>query len=364
MEAAMEWLLRLHGEESSDLDVSAWLAWYESDAKNREIFDAMRDFWRESGRLTELGAKTRKRLPELAAIPRQTMDSGNSSTVSDRISRSESRLDIRRRRSLTVPAPLRAAAAGMAVVLALWLGIRSLGQVAIPWIAQPTAGVSVPTVRHTRLPDGSEVDLAPNSEMAVQFTASERAIALERGEAFFTVAPNRTRPFIVNAVGVRVRAVGTEFNVRQGAGRVTVTVAEGTVDIDADRVPTAADQPAALRLSAGNEFVWDQSTGRHAVRATRSERALAWRSGRLEYIDEPLDAVITDVNRYSARHIVIQDPRIGRLTYTGTVFIGMVDEWLAALPSAFPIRLVSGSDSVAIASPTGAAQSQAAHAVP
>jgi transmembrane sensor len=338
MEAAMDWLLQLHSDDSSDEDVCAWLAWYESDPRNRETFDAMRDFWLQSGRLTELGAGMRERLPELGA--------GN---LAERESRPSRRFRSFNLRSRTLQSPLRTVGIAAAALLVLWFGARSLDLSTRPLGAGATKQ-HVPLVRHAQLPDGSAVDLAPDSVMAIQFTPAERTIALERGEAFFSVAPNRARPFIVKTAGVRVRAVGTEFNVRQALGRVTVTVTEGTVDISADRTQARSDPSGALRLGAGNELVWDESIGQHTVRATQSDRALAWRSGRLEYIDEPLDAVITDVNRYSSRRIVIQDRQIGRLTYTGTVFTWMVDEWIQALPSAFPVRLVSHGDSLMITS--------------
>jgi transmembrane sensor len=80
------------------------------------------------------------------------------------------------------------------------------------------------------LPDGSRVELKDGSEVVVQYSASERRVKLTGGEAHFTVWKDKTRPFIVNAAGVEVRAVGTAFNVRLEAKSVEVLVTEGRVE--------------------------------------------------------------------------------------------------------------------------------------
>jgi transmembrane sensor len=127
------------------------------------------------------------------------------------------------------------------------------------------------------------------------------------------------------------------------------------VDVFGGTDAKAVDSPGApardggsLRLNAGNQVVWDDRTGGRSVRATEPERAVAWRSGRLEYIDEPLANVVSDVNRYGSRQIRIEDAEAGRLAYTGTVFTGMLDEWLRALPSEFPVRIITDDSSVTI----------------
>jgi transmembrane sensor len=50
--------------------------------------------------------------------------------------------------------------------------------------------------------------------------------------------------------------------------------------------------------------------------------------------------VVQDVNRYTNRKIEFADPSIGELLFTGTVFVDQLDGWLAALPGAFPLKVV------------------------
>ena len=334
MDAATQWLLRLKDDKATDQDVAEWLAWYESDERNAQAFDAMQSFWGDVGQLAS-GSEGAERIARLGSI--DSVDAN------------------RRPRSIPRVAALVRwpAAVGIAASLLLATGVALflMQRSRIP-NASP-AGSDVAQVRHTRLPDNSSVDLAANSLVAVEYTAAQRTLDLQRGEAFFSVAPNHQRPFIVKASGLRVRAVGTKFNVREADDRVIVTVAEGAVDVyAADANDQRSDWPAAqaigsLRLSAGNEVTWVVGSGKRVVRATDPERALAWRYGRLEYIDEPLSAVVADVNRYSSRRLVI-DPAVAQLTYTGTVLIGSIDEWLSAMPGEFPIKVIAGDSSFTI----------------
>jgi transmembrane sensor len=343
MDTAMQWLLRLRDDDATDKDVAEWLNWYESDERNTQAFDSMQVFWQQTGQL-ELGPDATGRIAGLGSI-----DSVQANP-SRQIARHWGLWSIRRVKTL-VHWP---AAVGIAVSLLLTMAVALLSiQRLRPQNVSP-AGSYVALVRHTQLPDSSSVDLAANSSVAVEYTAAQRTLDLQKGEAFFSVAPNHERPFIVKASGLRVRAVGTKFNVREADDRVVVTVAEGTVDVYvADANEQRSDLPAtaatgSLRLTAGNEVTWVVGTGKRIVRATDPERALAWRYGRLEYIDEPLSAVIADVNRYSARKLIINDPALTRLTYTGTVLIGSVDEWLHALPGEFPIKVIPADSSFSI----------------
>jgi len=75
--------------------------------------------------------------------------------------------------------------------------------------------------------DGSKVTLNTDSQIRVTLTDSERRVDLKYGEAFFEVSKDPKRPFVVNAGGKRVIAVGTQFSVRRDANDIQVVVTEG-----------------------------------------------------------------------------------------------------------------------------------------
>ncbi|TNE62566.1 MAG: DUF4880 domain-containing protein, partial [Alphaproteobacteria bacterium] len=78
--------------------------------------------------------------------------------------------------------------------------------------------------RVVNLADGSIVELGPDSKLSVDYSSDERRLSLETGQAVFTVAKNPRRPFVVEAAGGSVTAIGTVFNVRRHAADVEVRV--------------------------------------------------------------------------------------------------------------------------------------------
>jgi transmembrane sensor len=216
-------------------------------------------------------------------------------------------------------------------------------------------------VREARLSDGSTVQLAPQSTVSLNYTKESRALELEAGEAHFSVAVDKDRPFVVAAGPVRVRAVGTAFNVRRAGERVVVTVIEGKVDVyrladstasdsRGERRPDTAASRDAVTVASGGQVRWDEEQPGPALSAVDPAQVLSWREGRLAYTREPLRAVVSDLNRYSDRPVVIRDEAVGRLRVTGTVFTDATSAWLATLPNSLPVRVNVENDSYVILS--------------
>lgn len=92
---------------------------------------------------------------------------------------------------------------------------------------------STNAVKVDTLSDGSIVTLNKESTMTypVNFRGNERKVILNRGEAFFNVAENRAKPFIISSGGTTIRVVGTSFNVKKKASDIEVIVETGIVQI-------------------------------------------------------------------------------------------------------------------------------------
>ncbi|HEX4266572.1 MAG TPA: FecR domain-containing protein [Steroidobacteraceae bacterium] len=148
----------------------------------------------------------------------------------------------------------RAAALAASVIflcIAAWLSLARLGHQEF----STQAGER----REITLADGSVLDLAPATDVAVRYRTHERLLTLEQGEAIFHVAKNRSRPFIVEAAETRVRAVGTIFKVQRTVRHVCVSVVEGVVAVS-EEPPTwhrglGAARPLPLLSLAANEQV-------------------------------------------------------------------------------------------------------------
>ena len=104
-------------------------------------------------------------------------------------------------------------------------------------------------------------------------------------------------------------------------------------------VTNAAAHAEPMRAEAGYQLVLDTVTG--AVRRSIVDpgMAVAWRAGRLEFAGDTLDVVIASVNRYTSRPIVLGDPALGKLTFTGTVFVDSIDASLDAMQQVFPLEV-------------------------
>ena len=136
------------------------------------------------------------------------------------------------------------------------------------------------------LADGSELQLGPNTRVTLDIGDAERSIALVRGEAYFKVAKDPTRPFLVQANAYAVRAVGTEFAVSRRKGEVIVTVRQGTVRVTQNPKSSKArdsdDEPLSVPISADYQLriadTWPVTPSRIDVRY-----ALAWRERQLMF---------------------------------------------------------------------------------
>lgn len=198
------------------------------------------------------------------------------------------------------------------------------------------------------LKDGSIVELAPDSEVSVHYTKTERRLVLEKGQAIFTVSKNPERPFVVEAGKGTVTAIGTVFNVKREAGNVAVRVLEGTVAVR----PTAAfqetnprgdtiDSPAPVALvTAGKKTEYGVEGRLNPVEETDVHAGLDWRVGVLTMVNEDLATVIRKLNQFLQSEIAIGDEVVGNYAFTGTVYPDQVDNWLEGLQKGYPIKVV------------------------
>ena len=162
------------------------------------------------------------------------------------------------------------------------------------------------------LPDHSVVELNTQSEIRVAFTASERRVELIRGEAFFDVAKDAARPFMVVTDLATAKAIGTRFSVYRTQTGTIVTVAEGRVlvrDKQATTETGPADHADAVEVTPGTQA--EAQPGRPVqMREANVERTLAWRERRLVFDGEPLASVVEEFNRYNSPPLVVSDARL------------------------------------------------------
>jgi transmembrane sensor len=161
--------------------------------------------------------------------------------------------------------------------------------------------------RRVPLQDKSIANINSGSQIEVAFTQQQRKINLRKGEAWFEVAKDKSKPFIVEAGDALIRAVGTAFSVRRLAAGSEVLVTEGTVEV------WSKDGSAQRRLVTAGEHAFLAREAK-AIPVTRQpdevSRRLAWREGKLVLTSQTLSEAVADFNRYSPKTIVIVDPAL------------------------------------------------------
>jgi transmembrane sensor len=168
--------------------------------------------------------------------------------------------------------------------------------------------------RSAVLPDHSIVELNTQSTVRIAYTSRERRIDLVRGEAFFEVAKDPNRPFIVATEWATARALGTRFTVYRAPTGTVVTVAEGRVLVRytdrTDESGTGRTGPIeSVEVVPGTQA--DATPGNPVrVHPVDVDRSLAWRNRRLVFAGETLANVVREFNRYNVPRLEIVDPRL------------------------------------------------------
>lgn len=187
--------------------------------------------------------------------------------------------------------------------------------------------------RTIALADNSILELNTDTQVAVKISFWQRRVTLIQGEALFNVAHERWRPFCVLADGLQIKDVGTIFNVNASVDRVDIAVFEGEVELS----DTLSVQAAALH--AGKQVTYDLQRGLQAVTALDAEKVSAWRRGQLVFKHTPLQAVVTELERYHNVAFVFADPKIAHEVVTGTFDADDLKPFLHALETILPLHV-------------------------
>ena len=181
------------------------------------------------------------------------------------------------------------------------------------------------------LEDGSSVTLNTNSKVAIEYSRANRLVQLDNGEALFNVERNPKRPFIVETRHGDITVTGTVFTVFSEATETIISVVSGAVDIS----PVASPR---VTLMPGQQIKIDNNGRGGTILNFDANNALAWRNGKARYNTAPLGSVITDLNRYFERPIVLGDPSLADLSVTGEFGVEDQQTVVNALTVAFSLE--------------------------
>jgi transmembrane sensor len=327
--AAADWLARRDAGDLSSADTEAFETWLNASTLNRVEFLRAEDAWEATLRLKALGAGVHS----LTVPP-----PGLFSLSAFLKSRPPEREGAPSRRW-----PLRSVAAAAAVVvvaLGVWGTLtQNAGRFA----------TAIGKVAVVQLPDGSHITLNTDTRIRVTQSATFRQVDLERGEAFFEVAHDKTRPFVVRVGNERIIAVGTQFSVRRESADAQVIVTEGQVRVESDAQPPN-DAPQLLSAGAVAQAS-DSGTLVQTHPVAQTEELLSWRRGLLVFHDATLTEAAAEFNRYNTLKIRIADAAVGDLRIAGTFRSTNADAFARLLERGYPLRAEVRHDEIVLTRP-------------
>lgn len=266
---AVEWLSRLR--EGGRRYQAAFEEWYSAHSANADAYDRVLATYQASGRPAAAAAQSRRRRYWGVAV---------------------------------------------AAVAAVFVCFAYLGVAKKPSLIAESRTFAAATrtgeIKTVALADGTKVTLDTQSAIRADFNTAARRIHLLRGRAHFEVAAE-PRPFIVSTDGGSVSTGGAVLDVGYLEGSTQVGLLRGSAD-----VTPLGRKRTPLRMVPGTRLVAarDGSIGWQRRFAASDMR---WTTGMLSFEATPVAAVVTAANRYSAARIVLADPSIGELRFTGTI---------------------------------------------
>ena len=186
----------------------------------------------------------------------------------------------------------------------------SVARETLPEVERNVLATSACGTIEVTLCDGTRVWLNANSELEYPsaFAAGSREVAL-RGEAYFEVAKDAARPFVVRTPSARVEVLGTSFNVlAPSAEECVATLVEG-------RVRLADSLRNEITLSPGQQASLSAS-GAWRVREVDTRYYTAWRDGLFAFKDCSLREIVTTLSSWYRVSFLFSDNELSRLTYT------------------------------------------------
>jgi transmembrane sensor len=302
----------LLGEASPEEEQSV-IEWLKEDATHKEYYNQFKKIWENS--------------KELAAV--STIDENKAwQNFKQRIAGPKKEAAIVERNRFS----WRKIAASVILLLGLTLGIRLLNNKGVKPVELITA-VSEQNVLIDTLSDGSVVTLNKESfiKYPSKFNGDKRAISL-KGEAFFNVAPDKRKPFIITVNDVQVEVVGTSFNVKNENGNTEVVVETGIV-----RVTKAGK---TVQLAAGEKLLLSANDSVAVKEAVSDKLYNYYRSKEFVCDNTPLWKLVEVLNEAYDANISIGRKELNDLRLNTTFNNESLDKVLEIIHLTFDITVV------------------------
>jgi transmembrane sensor len=176
-------------------------------------------------------------------------------------------------------------------------------------------------------------------------TPRAREVWLDEGEAFFDIAHDARRPFVVHAGSQTVTVLGTKFSLLRDGDQLRVAVLEGRVQVKAPRGnPTVLTRDDAALAERDNVLVTRKST-------QQLKAGLSWMQGKLVFDQATLADAARQFNRYGRKQLVIEDDAAARIGIGGVFDADNVEAFARLLHVGFGLEVDVVGDEIRVSSP-------------
>ena len=267
--------------------------WLDAAPENQQYFDDLKRLWSESATA----------LPPEYSVSTSVDTDAAWATVKKRI-HTPKPLTIK---WLSMDNILKIAAAIVLLITAYLFFIEKNKPIEINYIAETK-------VKTETLADGSVITLNKKSSLSAAFSKKERRVKMA-GEAYFAVAHDTEKPFVIEVKNMEVKVVGTAFNIDNLSqpNKVIVVVEEGIVEV--------LGQKETLRLTKGQQAVYDILSGTFDKSNSVDKNVTAYKTRRLDFENKKLKDVVEKINNLFGYDIKIASPVLGNCEIT-TVYEG------------------------------------------
>jgi transmembrane sensor len=168
------------------------------------------------------------------------------------------------------------------------------------------------------LADGTKIELNTDTAVRVMLDRNKRSVQIEKGEAFFDVKHDASRPFTVTAGNARIVDLGTQFAVRREKGKLRVTLVEGRAEL------SVADSRPQQLLPGDVAFATAKTISIKRKTTYSLDKELSWRRGVLIFDNTTLADAAAQFNRYNRTKLVLANDAAAKVTVGGTFAINDV----------------------------------------
>lgn len=188
--------------------------------------------------------------------------------------------------------------------------------------------------------DGTKVYINSDSKLRYpkKFALNTREVYLE-GEAYFVVAKNKNRPFIVNLSGPAIHVLGTSFNVQDYPENkdIVVCLDEGNINLT---LPTEKKYP----VQPGERLVYNKDNQQCTFQKNDMQRLSMWKQNVIVFKDTPLPEVIKILNRWYNVEFKVEDENVLKYVYTLTSDNTLLEKVLMDLEKIAPVKFEYNED--------------------